>query len=172
MSEHIVPRPEITAEKLRELLDYDPETGTFTWRVRVRNSRIEVGAVAGSRHICGYTQIYLQGRPYLAHRLAWLHYYGTWPKAQIDHINRDRADSRISNLRDVTHKQNQQNLSKSCNNTSGFAGVHWVKRDSRWKAQITYNYRHIHLGYFTEIAAAIAARKAGELKYWGTSHAS
>lgn len=166
MSEHIVPRPELTAEKLRELLHYDPETGIFTWRVSAANS-VKVGDVAGCSNGNGYLRLRLQSRLYHAHRLAWLYVYGEWPKGQIDHINRDRSDNRISNLREVTNKQNAQNSSKPSNNTSGHPGVYWYKQSSKWQAKITHNQKHIHLGCFATIEDAIAARKAGELKYWG-----
>jgi len=165
MSEHIVPRPELTAEKLRELLHYDPETGIFTWKVRTSRS-VKVGDVAGCPNGDGYLQVWIQSRLYKAHRLAWLYTYGEWPTDQIDHINRIRTDNRISNLREATNKQNHQNKSKPSNNTSGHPGVSWYKRDSKWKAKITHNQKHIHLGYFATIEEALSARKAAEKLYW------
>ncbi len=139
MSEHIVPqRPELTAEELRELLNYDQETGIFTRKVSTSN-RVKVGAVAGCSGGDGYLLIMVQSRLYQAHRLAWLHTHGVWPKGQIDHINRDRSDNRIANLRDVTQKQNLQNRSKSSTNTSGHPGVSWNKRISKWQASIKHN---------------------------------
>lgn len=156
---------ELTAEKLRQVLHYSPETGDFTWKVRT-SRRINVGDVAGSLGGGGYLQIRIQSRLYQAHRLAWLHTYGVWPKLDIDHINRNPKDNRLANLREVSHKQNQQNKSKSSHNTSGCQGVHWHKRDSKWVAQIRHNYKPIHLGYFTTIEEAIAARKAAEKLYW------
>ena len=165
MSEHIVPRPELIAEQLRSILHYSPETGIFTWKVRTSSS-VKVGDVAGSVNGNGYLNIKLQSRKHLAHRLVWLHVYGEWPKGQIDHINRVRTDNRIANLRDISHKQNLQNAGKYSHNTSGHPGVCWNKRASKWQAQITHNQKHIHLGYFTTIEDAIAARKAAEKLYW------
>ena len=156
---------ELTAEKLRELLHYDPETGIFTRKVSTAN-RVKVGDVAGCLRGDGYLSIMLQRRLYQAHRLAWLHTYGEWPTGQIDHINRVRTDNRISNLRDVTHKQNHQNRSKPSSNTSGHPGVCWHKLNSRWVAQIKHNQKPIHLGYFSTIEEAVAARKAAEKLYW------
>lgn len=173
MSEHnysTTPANELTAEYLRSILHYDPATGIFTWKVRTAN-QVKAGDVAGSLDGHGYLQIKLQSRHYQAHRLAWLYVYGEWPKLSIDHINRNRADNRISNLRDVSHKQNLQNTSKYSNNTSGHPGVSWNKRDSKWQAQIMHNYKHIYLGYFSILEEAIAARKAGELRYWGVNRA-
>lgn len=170
MSEHIVPRPELTAEQLREILHYDPDTGVFTRRVSTARN-VKAGDVAGYSNGDGYRYISVQNRLYKAHRLAWLYHYGNWPKDQIDHINRNRSDNRISNLRDVTNKQNHQNRSKSSNNTSGHPGVSWHKQKSKWVARITHNQKLIHLGYFSILEDAVAARKAAEKLYWGDTQA-
>ena len=159
------PTNELTAEYLRSVLHYVQETGIFTWKVSTSN-RVKVGGIAGSLDGGGYLQIRLQRRPHLAHRLAWLYVYGSWPKDQIDHINRDRADNRIENLREATNKQNMQNRSKSSHNTSGHPGVSWYKRISKWVAKIMHNQKQIHLGCFNTIEEAIAARKAAEKLYW------
>ena len=159
------PAQELTAEYLRSVLDYDPESGIFTWKVGSAN-QVKVGDVAGWPDD-GYLRIMVQKRSYHAHRLAWLYVRGEWPKDQIDHINRDRADNRIANLREVTNKQNLQNAGKYSHNTSGHTGVCWHKQSSKWEAKIRHNYKHIYLGLFTDLAEAISARKAGELKYWG-----
>lgn len=160
------PAQGITAEYLRLVLHYDPETGIFTWKVRAANS-IKVGDVAGCLgSSTGYLQIRVHSRDYLAHRLAWLYVYGNWPEDQIDHINRIRTDNRIANLREASHKQNLQNASKRSDNTSGHTGVVWNKQCSKWRAKIRHNYREIHLGLFTDLAEAIAARKAAEKLYW------
>ena len=160
------PAQDITAEKLRELLHYDPATGIFTWKVRTAHN-VKVGDAAGCPGGAGYLLIGLQRRLYLAHRLAWLYTYGEWPEDQIDHINRNRSDNRISNLREVSHKQNLQNAGKYSNNTSGHPGVVWDKQKSKWKARIKHNYKLIHLGRFTDIEEALSARKAAEKRYWG-----
>ena len=169
MSEHdctTTPANELTAEKLRMLLHYEPATGIFTRKVRT-STRVKVGDVAGCLNSGdGYLQIRLQSQRYKSHRLAWLYVYGVWPEDQIDHINRIRTDNRISNLREVSHKQNHQNRSKSSHNTSGHSGVSWYKQKSRWRAQITHNQKDIHLGLFTNLEDAIAARKAAEKLYW------
>ena len=159
---------ELTAEYLRSILHYDQETGIFTRKVST-SSNVKAGDVAGCRGGRGYLRIQLQGRKYQAHRLAWLYIHGEWPNDQIDHINRDRSDNRIDNLREVTNKQNHQNKSKYSNNTSGHPGVYWHKQNSKWQAKIEHNQKQIHLGYFTNIEEALSARKAGELKYWGVN---
>lgn len=165
MSDQIIARPELTAEHLRSILHYSPETGIFTWKVRTSRS-VRVGDVAGCPDGLGYLQISVQSRLYRAHRLAWLHVYGEWPKLDIDHINRNRSDNRIANLRDVSHKQNMQNAGKYSHNTSGHPGVHWYKQRSKWQAHIRHNQKLIHLGYFSILEEAIAARKAAEKLYW------
>lgn len=86
----------LTVERLRELLDYDPETGVFRWKEPRRKCR--VGEVAGSLRKDGYVKIQVDGRFYQAHRLAWLCVYGVWPSA-IDHIDGNRANNAIANLR-------------------------------------------------------------------------
>ena len=172
MSEHdctTTPTNELTAEYLRSILDYEPETGIFTRKVSTAR-RVKVGDVAGCPDGRGYLLIQAQSRLYRAHRLAWLYVYGTWPTDQIDHINRIRTDNRIANLRDVSHKQNMQNASKPSNNTSGHPGVSWHKQKSKWQARIAHNYKQIHLGYFTGIEDAITARKAAEKLYWSDTH--
>ena len=160
------PAQDITAEKLRELLHYDQETGIFTWKVGSAN-QVKAGDVAGCPDGKGYLLISVHSRLYKAHRLAWLHFHGVWPVDQLDHINRAKGDNRIANLRDVSRKQNMQNASKRSDNTSGHPGVSWCKRISKWVARIKHNYKQIHLGYFSILEEAISARKAGELKYWG-----
>lgn len=156
---------ELTAEYLRSVLHYDPATGVFTWKVRTAHN-VKVGDVAGCRGGGCYLCIRVCSRLYRAHRLAWLYVYGAWPKDQLDHINRNRSDNRISNLREVTNKQNLQNAGKYSHNTSGHSGVYRYKRDSKWRAQIKHNQKHISLGYFNTIEEAIAARKAAEKLYW------
>mgnify|MGYP000865143873 FL=1 len=160
------PAQELTAEYLRSILHYDPETGIFTWKVRAAN-QVKAGNIAGCQNGHGYLQIKVQSRIHKAHRLAWLHFHGVWPEDQLDHINRNRSDNRIENLREATCKQNLQNAGKYSHNTSGHPGVYWHKQSSKWVAQIMHNQKQINLGYFTDIEDAIAARKAGELKYWG-----
>ena len=168
MSEHdYTPTPpkELTAEYLRSILDYDQESGVFTWKVRTSNN-VKVGDVAGCQNGSGYLLISVRSRLYQAHRLAWLYTYGVWPTYQIDHINRIRTDNRRANLREATNKQNQQNKSKSSNNTSGHPGVYWYKRDSKWRAEIKHNQKSIYLGYFSILEEALSARKAAEKLYW------
>jgi hypothetical protein len=157
-----------SADKVRERLDYDPETGIFLWKWRddvpiYVNSR-RAGKVAGADSK-GYRQIKIGGSLHRAHRLAWLIVTGEWPTADIDHINGDPSDNRISNLRVVTHAENQRNKAIGLNNTSGVMGVDWIKARGKWRARVKVAGRNIHIGYFSDIADAIAARLAAEITY-------
>lgn len=154
----------ITADLLRDLLDYDPETGAFTWKVR--NGICFPGDKAGAvnKHR-GYEYIGLANRRLLSHRLAWLYVYGEWPEGQIDHINRVKTDNRIANLRLATQSENGQNTKLSRSNKSGHKGVIWYKRDQNWRAFLTIEKKVLHLGYFQNLDDAVAARKAAEAQY-------
>jgi len=150
----------LIADRLRELLNYDRETGIFTWAITRRGCR--KGSVAGCKMKHGYIAIRLDDALYTAHRLAWLHVTGEWPANQIDHINRDRADNRFSNLRAVTNAENAQNQ-KARANKSGFTGVR--KENSKWLAEIKINYKPIRIGLFETPEAAHEAYVAAKRKY-------
>lgn len=136
---------DVTAERLHELLDYDLLTGTFTWRVAHRGTA-KAGAVAGSPG-AGYVCIRIDGRRYLAHRLAWLYVHGGWPDTQVDHINGDPTDNRLANLRMATPAQNQQNQRRArADNKCGLLGVSLCR--GRWQAEIRLNGKGIYLGRF------------------------
>ncbi len=97
-------------------------------------------------------------KSYKAHRLAWLYEYGEFPKYHIDHINHNRIDNRIANLREVSRIDNQRNQKKSATNKSGFTGVHWHKQAKKWLASITVNCKTIYLGLYEDKNEAICAR--------------
>jgi len=148
-------------------LDYDPETGLFTWKATKR--RGFVGRQAGC--FCprdGYIRIRIDSKLELAHRLAWNMTYPddpVGPNEQIDHINHIRTDNRIVNLRKASNTENSRNASIGVNNTSGALGVWFEKRRNKWAAEIKVDRKKIHLGQFAEFADAVAARKAAEVKY-------
>ena len=155
---------DITVESLRGLLDYDPDTGIFCWRVS-RGNRIKVGAAAGTVSSNSYAVIKINGMPFKAHRLAWLHFHGVWPEHQIDHIDENKSNNRISNLRDVPQSMNQHNAIKPRKDgTSGYRGVSWHKDKKRWHAHITVSGRQKHLGLFNTPEAAHAAYLAAKLR--------
>lgn len=121
----------------------------------------EAGALRPRRDIT----VSIYKRRYLAHRLIWLHVHGKWPRYQIDHIDGDRANNRLNNLRSVTNLTNHRNMPLKRHNTSGVAGVTWSNRDKRWIAQIGVRGKNVLLGYFKDKDAAIDARKRGERTY-------
>ena len=136
---------EITAENLREILDYNRDTGVFTWRIAPRGHC--AGAVAGCLDSHGYVVIRVAGANRKAHRLAWLHTHGELPDGQVDHINGKRSDNRLANLRVVTGQENQHNRrTAQTNGTSGFLGASLQR--GRWRAQIKVDGKKIHIGSF------------------------
>lgn len=153
-------------KRVREVLDYDPETGFFTWKVRLQNSAPPVGSVACNvMPPYGYIRIGIDGEVFLAHRLAWFYVHGEWP-ALIDHIDRNTSNNRISNLRPATQSQNHQNQGPSRRNTSGVKGVSWDKCRGKWKLHIGVERKTTQARFNTK-EEAIAARKRAEEKYFG-----
>lgn len=153
----------LTQARLRELLEYDVETGVFTWKVR-RGGKAIAGAVAGRIDTHGHRQITIDRKLYLAHRLAWLYVHGYWPTVQIDHRDTVKDNNALSNLRLATHAEQMRNRGPVSTNTSGFKGVSWDKRRSKWRAQIWQNGRSRTIGHYatTEEAAAAYAAEAYE----------
>lgn len=140
-------------ERLKELLNYNKSTGVFT-RAKTITGNAVVGMVAGSLKKNGYVHIQIDGKCYLAHRLAWLYEYGTFPDGILDHINGNRCDNRIENIREVTSMQNCQNEMKRTNNTSGVKVVCWDKRKGNWIAKIGFMHKTIYVGNFSNIEDA------------------
>ena len=179
----IAEREALTAEYVRQILDYNPETGEFRWKERTpemfedtsqrsKNNRCAIwngryaGSIAGGINGVGYRFVWVdRRRPYLAHRLAWLYMIGEWPKNEIDHIDGDSLNNRFSNLREATRSENEHNTGVRSNNTSGYKGVCWNGKASKWQSQIMVRRRKIYLGIFDRIedAAAAYAKAAREL---------
>lgn len=149
----------LTQKRLKEVLNYCPETGVFTRKIRTSN-RVKVGAPAGCTTSQGYVAIRVDRRRYKAHRLAWLYVHGVWPNNDIDHDDRDRSNNRIDNLRDVTHKQNHENTGLRDDNTSGFRGVSSEPRTSKWVARIMHHGKQVNLGTFPTPESASEAYEA------------
>ena len=155
----------LTTDRLHELLEYNQITGVFIWRTR-RNVMAVAGEIAGYTSN-GYVKIEIDSYQYFAHRLAWLYIHGEFPSKQIDHIDGNRSNNRIVNLRLASQSQNSANMRRHSRNTSGFKGVHWHKRKQCWEARITVNSVQHHLGYFDESMNAHAAYCHAAIKNFG-----
>ena len=155
---------ELTAERLREVLAYDPETGAFSWKVARGPNR--AGGPAGNvNKVIGYLQIRIDYVLYYGQRLAWLYMTGAWPGKDIDHRDADKTNNRFENLREATMSQNIANSGMFAHNKSGLKGVSWYKPSGKWCAKIKIMQKSYNLGYFDCPAAAhfayiIAADKA------------
>ena len=136
----------ISAEYVRDVFNYNPDTGKFYWRKKVAQ-RVYIGDYAGSKHHSGYLTICVLGKSYRAHRLAWLYYYGDPIPQYIDHINGIKDDNRIKNLRAVTAQLNAQNRRKAQKGSaSGLLGV--ARNGNNWQAYIRVNGKPTYLGTF------------------------
>jgi hypothetical protein len=156
----------LTQARLKEVLDYDPASGVFLWRVKIRS--IRPGRVAGAiAKGFGYRVITVDQTRHYAHRLAWLYVHGEWPNGDLDHENLDRADNRIANLREASVAQNRANARPSRNNKSGLKGAYFVKARGKWCGSIFVDGKTKNLGYFATAEEAHAAYAAAARKHFG-----
>lgn len=142
-------------EYVSSLYRYDPDTG-FIYNQRGERR----GGKSG-----GYIMIWLDGRNYYAHRIAWLLTHKRWPSCHIDHVNGDRSDNRLQNLRDATRQQNMQNRRRFNNNKLGVKGV--IKTHGRYRAQLWRDGRFVLSKTFATIEEAAAAYRHASLEYFG-----
>lgn len=155
----------ITIERLRQVLDYDAQSGVLRWLIS--SGKAKAGKRAGCVDGQGYTAIKVEGRTYLAHRLAWAHFYGVWPD-QIDHRNGHRSDNAIANLRNATRAQNNRNVSKASQpKSSRYKGVCWCKTNKRWSAYIRVDRRLKNLGRHVDELSAARAYDVAAKKFFG-----
>lgn len=163
--------------ELSKLLLCDYDSGELLWKHRPDeyfsspkwaaywNRRYAGKRAIYNMHKYGYFEGCLLGVNVKAHRVIWAMYYGAWPEGQIDHINGNRSDNRIRNLRDVSSAENGRNQRRHSTNTSGYCGVRWHKRDMVWNADIRVDGKLIHLGTFRCITSAAIARALANEKY-------
>ena len=149
----------LDSTRLREVLDYCPQTGVFTWRLNRQN--VKAGNVAGTITPRGYCRISVLGRGYAAHRLAWLWVHGVWPSGQIDHINGQRADNRLPNLRDVSAATDSQNQ-RHPQGDNPFLGVSLVRNKNRWIARMRLDGEQRYIGCYATPEEARAAYLAAK----------
>lgn len=154
-----------------ELLEYDARTGIFTWK-KSMGGMAKAGSVAGATDSKGYRQIRVNGRLYLAHRLAWLAVHGEFPALHLDHIDRNPMNNAINNLRECTHAQNHQNVGVRADSTSGATGVSWLKACNKWLAYLNLDGKRYSLGRFDNITDAVNARNEAKVKFhaFGAQH--
>lgn len=143
----------LTYERLKELLDYNPDTGVWQW-LKPTNSAVEAGFIAGTIASDGYRKIGVGNTYYMSSRLAFFYMTGHWPKGHMDHINRVRSDDRWANLREATVSDNNANRKKQSNNTSGYRGVSWDHWQGKWDVRVN----RTHIGWFDSLDDAVIAR--------------
>lgn len=171
---------DLTPEILRQLLRYEPETGLLLWRQRdacfyahadkaslAKRWNAQFAGRAALIHIGehGYRYGAVLGRKVKAHRVAWALHFGVWPCGVIDHINGDRLDNRIANLRDTDHAGNGRNAKRSTANRSGHTGVSWCATQAKWKVQIRDRGRKVTVGRYASLAEAVSARDRANLEF-------
>ena len=155
----------IAQDELKSQLHYNAETGIFT-RLVSNSNRVKIGDVAGSYSPIGYLYININGKKYLAHRLAWLYVYGYMPKV-VDHVNHNTIDNSIVNLRDASPQQNTFNSRIASHNKSGFKGVSYIQSTKKWYASISFNNKTFNLGFYDFPELASKAYKEAAQKIHG-----
>lgn len=148
----------LTHDKLLDILHYDESSGFFTWKVIRAGTKQKEKKIAGCSNCHGYTVIRIDGVLYAAHRLAWLYVHGKWPEKHIDHIDGNKSNNAIANLRDVTSAQNMQNIKGARSHSkSGLLGVVFCKMTGRWRVEIQTRKKRKWIGRFDTEAEASAA---------------
>lgn len=167
---------ELPIELLHECFLYEAESGAILWKHRpehhfktraayVNFNRDNAGKIVGSINNREYLLTRLMGKTYIVHRLIWALHYGVHPDGFVDHINGERSDNRIENLRIVTNEENIRNSKKYTNNTSGVVGIHKRKDNGKYYAFISNGTKRVNLGQYQTLEEAVSARKIAEIKY-------
>lgn len=171
-------RDEVLEGRILDFIDYDMETGIIKWKPRSTGrswhdqvwNLVNAGKPIGFHDKDGYLCMNLKGsgksRGFKVHRVIWFIHYGEWPDGEIDHINHDKADNRICNLRTSNRSGNQRNLPLRKSSASGFTGVSWHTPAGKWRARLMVNRKEVHLGLFSDPEkaneAVVAARLAND----------
>jgi hypothetical protein len=155
----------LSQEYLKSILDYDFDTGIFTWKVN-KSKRTKIGDVAGWLYN-GYREIEINNQKYKAHRLAWLYVNGEMPKNLIDHIDGNRSNNKISNLREATYQANSENYKTPKTNKSGVKNVSWYKGLNKWVVSINIKKTKKTIGYFEDLELAELVAVEARNKYRG-----
>lgn len=157
----------ITQAELKDQFDYDAENGIL---IRKFRNGYPYNKPCGHKPDCkGYGQVKVNGKIYLVHRLIWLWVYGKFPSMGIDHIDGNRMNNRIENLRDVDSKTNNHNQKILRTNTSGFPRVQWIDAQEKYRVKISLDGRSIHIGVYDKFSDAILASKLAKIQYHPSS---
>ena len=141
----------------RDFFAYDGSN--LFWSIDI-GKRIKAGMISGHVDDKGYRRLRVKGKRYYVHRVIWEMHYGEIPEGmEIDHINHNRLDNRIENLRLVTKEENQRNKSKYNNNKSGYPGIDWIELKKSWRVRINTGGHYRTIGLFNEIGEAVKARQ-------------
>lgn len=155
---------EMNIAEIKESLSYCADTGIAKWMVK-RTGKAKEGSSAGYLRRDGYLEVKINNVSFLLHRVIWALHYGVWHKGEIDHIDGNKTNNRIANLRAATKSENQRNAGLRFDNKSGCPGVCWYKQTGKWVANITLGNKRKHLGFFDKLEDAIAARKQADKDY-------
>jgi hypothetical protein len=156
---------ELTPDILKKLIHYDPETGVFT---RISGGRkCDRGVIAGGFAGAGYLTTTVGGRKYYLSRLAWMYVHGRWPAADIDHVNRNKTDNRLVNLREATRSENLRNVVRWKDNTSGETGIYWNKSKQKWFLRLSVQRKCIWGGMHDTLEQAVAKKQEMVREYYG-----
>lgn len=153
-------------EFARGLIAYDPETGKLTWKRPPRRG-VGLKSVVGGMHLKGYRTITINGEAFLAANLIWFLVHGEWPEESIDHINKDRADDRLCNLRQADQTHNNFNTKIRSNNTTGVTGVSFSKSKKKYVVGLKKHGKYVCHEYFSTLNEAVAARQMAEQIHCG-----
>lgn len=156
----------ITQDELQQALYFNPRTGVFRWKFKRPGRCRGVGNVAGSKRVNGYISISINGSSFYAHRLAWLWVYGFMPR-YLDHVDGNKENNAINNLRIASKSQNGFNRGKAGHNTSGYKGVYWDGRSKAWFGKFVVLGTQITTGYFKSKKSAAEAYDDAVVKYHG-----
>ena len=156
----------ITQSRVKELFNYDPETGILTNKIARGNRRGKIGDEVGSITSHGYLDTTVAGKRCYIHRICFLHYHGFLPKS-VDHRNTNKLDNKIKNLRAATVQENNCNKVEISTNTSGHRNVYWHKASSKWRVAVQKDGKSNHIGLYADKSVAINAAKEARSVFFG-----
>lgn len=162
-----MPEPEIDLDAMKQLLNYDPESGKIAWKNDMNRGRIPAGTEVGSLYPDGYKRLNINGKMHMAHRLGYALGTGQVPTGIVDHDDNNRANNSLANLRIASALQNAHNTSISRRNTTGVKGVYFDKYHQKYRARVMVGGKQHHLGLFKDLEAAKAEQDAARTRLHG-----